>query len=1048
MPIICLYLESKDRKLHTPQALLGSLLKQIIQLKHSNFVSPRLRKMYNDATERAPSARAVHECLVEEISNFERVYLVVDALDECTEKTRIWLLEEMPLLQPDKLSIIVTSRNFEKPETEHVWCNNCKKSPLRIFFSCGSCKVDICQECREKGIGCDDATHEPLNEPYSRVVVNVRTPDSELVEYVEDQMMKEVGGADRRDVRLRLNPSTTAFGRRLVRTPSLLEDISRLVVENAEGNFILAKLYLDSLKDQRNEEDIRLQMGNFPKSVSLLYEKSMQKIKDQENQTERETALKIFSVLSCTRETLTFTDLQILVALRPGDVDYHKGREVYREEIVDWTKGLITIDGEADEESVRLFHATFDSYLNDTGEQWFGNAHAGMAKACLTYLNFDPLTQPLGRLDAYEEIRAKYPFVAYASQYWGDHVRKAAADEGIQKLAAGYVSEPRRVTACLQAAWSSSKHGAFDMDFPRYAHGLHICAWFGLSNVIVAMDNAAMDVDVVEGNYRQTPLMFAARRGHVDVVKQLLSLGADVNKIDKRGRTVMVEAIEHGREAIVDILLQQDDLRINQSTKSKGAPERTALMVAVSLPQENIVEKLLAHPELQVNKQNPQGVAALMFAAQGGKAETVKNLLERHDIKVRLEDKTRGWTALTSAAVSGQIEVLSILLEHQNGALQNDSKIIGNALFRGVEYGHFEIVDALLQHDAGLAYKEDGRGILHVCCASKNSDDLMLFLVADRVPDVNIQEDNFGFTPLHEACRAGNLKTLNALIELGADTTIRNKLGRIPLETAWLNGEAEAVDLLISKDPDFSARQAHDLTEAQLPAWSLARTGRIKALADAMGTKRLNLTEPEPISGDTALHFAVRKDGKVPSADLDEILDMLLSTGEITPDVRNHYGRVPLHFAAFWGNIEAVETLIKKQATVDAQDQWDATPLRIACNREHLEVACCLVEAGARPDVEGIDVQDLFFDTIKLGRARAAEKLLMQGADVMEKDEEGRTALEIAKDADDAEMLQALRSSSTFFSSVGNSTYTSSSSPSFDLPQRQRVPFPKPADVE
>ena len=1054
-PVICLYLESKDRKIHTAQALLGSLLKQIIQLRRSDFVSAKLRQMYDEAAERRPSPKDIRECLVEEIASYERVYLVVDALDECSEKTRLWLLRELPLLQPDKLSIIITSRNFEPPNKEHVFCNHCGRRPLKIFYSCGTCLVDICQDCRDKGFSCNDPTHEPLSEPYSRVVVEVRTPDPELAEYVKDEMMKEIGGGDRRDVRLRLNPSTTSFGRRLVRNPSLLDDISRLVVENAQGNFILAKLYLDSLKDQRNEEDIRLQMGNFPKSVTSLYEKLMLKIKDQENPTEREIALKIFSILSCTRETLSFTDLQVLLALRPGDTDYHRGREVDREEIVDWTKALITIDGEADNEHVRLFHATFDSYLNDTGESWFGNSHADMARSCLTYMNFDALTKPFGRLSVFQHLKDKYPFVNYASQYWGDHVHEAASDKDIQQLAADYVSDPGRVTACMQAAWSSSKHGAWSMDFPRGAHGLHLCSWFGLSSVIAAMDETQLDVDVTEGNYQQTPLMFASRRGHLEVVKQLLFFGADVNKKDKRGRTAMVEAIEHAHEVVVDALLQEKALRINQDLGSKGAPDRTALMIAANLEHASIVTKLLSHPDIQINKQNTEGMTALIYAVRTMSLQTVESLLDNKDINVSLVDRNRGWSALTFAALQGQEEVVGLLLNYRNGFLLRDANTVGSALFRAIECRNVQVLEALLEHNAAPEYKEDGgKGALHV--ASARGDQIVLLVIANHVPDVNVLDD-FDSTPLHEACRAGNLETVDALLELGADTKARDKFGRTPIDAAWVYRETPIIDFLVQKDFEFSAEYSKTLTEAQLPAWSLVKSGKAKELARAIETKRLDLTEAEPSTGDTSLHFAVRGEENAVSTDQAEILQMLLRTRAIAPDTANHVGRAPLHIAAHWGVAEAVEILIEHGASVDPKDKWDTTPLRIACSREHLRVVCSLLEAGADASVEGVDIQDLFFDVVMHGTVGAAERLLTQGADVMDKDRMGRTSVDIAKESDKPAMLQALRTSSTFFASEGDVLVPQSSSttgkssvdsPSTPTPTRHSMPFPIPADAE
>ena len=43
-------------------------------------------------------------------------------------------------------------------------------------------------------------------------------------------------------------------------------------------------------------------------------------------------------------------------------------------------------------------------------------------------------------------------------------------------------------------------------------------------------------------------------------------------------------------------------------------------------------------------------------------------------------------------------------------------------------------------------------------------------------------EDNYGWSPLHFACKLGKIDVVDKLIELGADMNCQNKSGKTPLE--------------------------------------------------------------------------------------------------------------------------------------------------------------------------------------------------------------------------------------------------------------------------
>lgn len=109
--MLCIFLEGKLTAEYSLANLLGSLFKQLIQLRRSDPVSLELQMLYDARTiESNPKESDVRRLLHEEISKCEHVYLVVDALDECAIRHRLRQeLYDLKKLKPKKVSLLVTS---------------------------------------------------------------------------------------------------------------------------------------------------------------------------------------------------------------------------------------------------------------------------------------------------------------------------------------------------------------------------------------------------------------------------------------------------------------------------------------------------------------------------------------------------------------------------------------------------------------------------------------------------------------------------------------------------------------------------------------------------------------------------------------------------------------------------------------------------------------------------------------------------------------------------------------------------------------------------
>ncbi len=94
----------------------------------------------------------------------------------------------------------------------------------------------------------------------------------------------------------------------------------------------------------------------------------------------------------------------------------------------------------------------------------------------------------------------------------------------------------------------------------------------------------------------------------------------------------------------------------------------------------------------------------------------------------------------------------------------------------------------------------------------------------------------------------------------------------------------------------------------------------------------------------------------------------------------------------------------------------------------------------------------MLFRATEIGSVKAAMRLLENGATTNEKDVDGRTVLEIARNADNGELLQILQSTQTFFQRdqeiTANQGKTDKESRpamiSFPSSQRLNLPFRSP----
>jgi ankyrin repeat protein len=122
---------------------------------------------------------------------------------------------------------------------------------------------------------------------------------------------------------------------------------------------------------------------------------------------------------------------------------------------------------------------------------------------------------------------------------------------------------------------------------------------------------------------RASPIYLAAERGHLEVVRRLVSLEAvDINQTVWHKSPLFI-AIENGCRGVAKLLLEQGT-RLDVNAKTSLGD--TALHMAVSYGNLDIVELLLQDDRLDVTGTNRYGESALELAARNGKEHVVRRL--------------------------------------------------------------------------------------------------------------------------------------------------------------------------------------------------------------------------------------------------------------------------------------------------------------------------------------------------------------------------------------------------------------------------------------
>ena len=287
----------------------------------------------------------------------------------------------------------------------------------------------------------------------------------------------------------------------------------------------------------------------------------------------------------------------------------------------------------------------------------------------------------------------------------------------------------------------------------------------------------------------RSPLADAAERHDVGAVRALLARAADVGAAQGDGMTALHWAAQHGDAELASLLLTAG-AGVRATTRLGGY---TPLHLA-SAGGSAAVIKTLAAAGADVNARTATGATPLMLAASSGAADAVTALLEL-SADANAADAANGETALMFAAALDRADAVRALV--QRGA---DTAIASRAIDLSTSTAPEEVLQNQIRdaQNAKSAAAAASGSPQPPAERSSSNPSAGVGGVTRPFTFSELVGSQGGLTALHFAARQGAMRTVQTLVELGANVDAASPADRTtPLLIATINGQFDIARYLL-----------------------------------------------------------------------------------------------------------------------------------------------------------------------------------------------------------------------------------------------------------
>ncbi|KAJ7028112.1 ankyrin repeat domain-containing protein [Mycena alexandri] len=753
--VACIYLNHKEAEDHTPTRLLSSLWRQLVLGKD---LGPLPKKLYQQHQEKQIplSLDEVFEVLCSAITEFLKVYIVVDAVDEYPETQRQILFEYLAEMGPT-VNLMITSRPHITP---------------------------------------DSALPNPAT-------VEIRANEDDVGRYVDAQI--------RRSPRLSKHVQSRI---------NLREEIHSAITSTVDGMFLLAKLHIESLSTKSTVKGVREALKTLPKTLNNSYDDAMKRIREQNEESRAIahstltwvanakrplTVLEIQTALAVEPGTKSLDednilDMEIILSVCAGLVIVDEQLLVVRlvhyttQEYLDSIQPQQFPDAHTQIACTLLTYLAFDKMMDFEedangdippllGYSQYCLAHAaGPPEGALKDLLLDFLSQGANPrrkwLGAWES--PPWTFLDWPLRPSALWIAAATDLRGIVQFLlerVPYVPDPD----CPEIIVASN-YGHLQMTQLLVEHGANVN---------------------VQGEVYISALQAASLSGHVNIVQLLIEYGANVNVQGGFWGSALQAVSSNGHENIVQLLIDH-----GANVNVQGGYYGSALLAASYNGHGNIVQ-LLIEQGTNINAEGGEYGNALQAASYNGHENIVQllieqgaNLLIEHGANVNVQGGDFG-SALQAASFEGHGNIVQLLIEQ--GANVNAQGGQYNSALQAASYnGHENIVQLLIEHGANVNV-QGGVYVSALQAASMSGHINIVQLLMEQGANVNVQGRYFG-SALQAVSLEGHENIVQLLIGQGASINAEGGEYGNALQAASYKGQENIVHLLIEQGANVNAQ--------------------------------------------------------------------------------------------------------------------------------------------------------------------------------------------------------------------------------------------------
>lgn len=402
-----------------------------------------------------------------------------------------------------------------------------------------------------------------------------------------------------------------------------------------------------------------------------------------------------------------------------------------------------------------------------------------------------------------------------------------------------------------------------------------------------------------------TPLHMSAKS---EIADTLINSGANINAIDNEGNTPLSTAASNRKYDVVRTLLSR-----GADKKIRNAYGKSPADIAIEIKQKCTLASD-QNPQFGCHEKALQPLVRIIEILQSDNfAEIIEKDKKEEEFTKAEKNKSTNGNELFDAVKAGNLNKVQELVK--NGADLNLKDQYGSTLLhRAANWQKNAILKYLLENGANPNIKSGEHNLPAFQGAALMNNIEAVKLLIEHGADVK-QIDTDGNTAIHYSANPDYLKLM---IEHGADVNSKNNNNSTPLHWANTNINLEGIKVLLDNKADPNIRT---IKEGRTPLINAAyySTGHFREFKCSLG----RVLEAES-------WVNTRDNNKLEAA------KMLVNAGAEV-NVADSDGRTPLHYAACAGNTELIKFLLENGAKKDVKDKDGFIPSYYAVQRNNIE---------------------------------------------------------------------------------------------------------------